>query len=230
MEFIDILINAFHYFVEVMLHLDKHLNEWIAYFGPGIYFLLFLIVFLETGVVVTPFLPGDSLLFALGALTTVENAQLSLPVLMVTLIVAGILGDAVNYHIGKYVGPRIFTKDSGLFLNKAHLVKTQHFYEKYGGKTIIFARFIPIIRTFAPFVAGVGHMNYRRFAMFNVTGAVLWVVSFLLLGHYFGQHPYVQKNFHVVIVGIIVVSFLPAVFEFGRSRWNTRRLQKSVNK
>ena len=204
--------------LDVVLHLDAHLNEWIGMTGPWIYPLLFLVIFCETGLVVTPFLPGDSLLFALGALTATENAALSLPLLCVLLVAAGIIGDAVNYAAGRFAGPKVFTSDTSRLWNKDHLLKAQAFYERHGGKAIIFARFVPIIRTFAPFVAGIGKMQYARFAAFNVSGAVAWVLGFLLAGHTFGDIPAVKRNFHFVIFGIIVVSFLPVIVEFLRAR------------
>ena len=210
-------------FIDVFLHLDKHLNEWAGMLGPWLYLVLFLIVFCETGLVVTPFLPGDSLLFAVGALTSVPESPLSLPLMFATLFVAAVLGDAANYAIGKRVGPRVFTSETSWLLNKEHLVRTQGFYEKYGGKTIILARFMPIIRTFAPFVAGIGTMNYPKFAMFNVTGGFLWVSSFLFGGYLFGGVPIVKDNFHTVIVAIVVISVLPPIFEFLRARRETRQ-------
>jgi len=210
-------------FIDVFLHLDKHLNEWAGMLGPWLYLVLFLIVFCETGLVVTPFLPGDSLLFAVGALTSVPESPLSLPLMFATLFIAAVLGDAANYAIGKRVGPRVFTSETSWLLNKEHLVRTQGFYEKYGGKTIILARFMPIIRTFAPFVAGIGTMNYPKFAMFNVTGGFLWVSSFLFGGYLFGGVPIVKDNFHTVIVAIVVISVLPPIFEFLRARRETRQ-------
>ncbi len=210
-------------FIDVFLHLDKHLNEWAGMLGPWLYVVLFLIVFCETGLVVTPFLPGDSLLFAVGALISVPESPLILPLMFATLFVAAVLGDAVNYAIGKRVGPRVFTSETSWLLNKEHLVRTQGFYEKYGGKTIILARFMPIIRTFAPFVAGIGTMNYPKFAMFNVTGGFLWVSSFLFGGYLFGGVPIVKDNFHTVIVAIVVISVLPPIFEFLRARRETRQ-------
>jgi membrane-associated protein len=212
-------------FIDVFLHLDKHLNEWAGMLGPWLYVLLFLIVFCETGLVVTPFLPGDSLLFAVGALISVPESPLSLPLMFATLFVAAVVGDAVNYAIGKRIGPRVFTSETSWLLNKEHLVRTQHFYEKYGGKTIILARFMPIVRTFAPFVAGIGTMNYSKFAMFNVTGAFLWVSSFLFGGYLFGAVPIVKDNFHTVIVAIVIISVLPPIFEFIRARREARQAQ-----
>jgi membrane-associated protein len=204
--------------VDLFLHLDQHLNEWAGTLGPWLYAVLFLIVFCETGLVVTPFLPGDSLLFAVGALASLDGSPIGLPEVGVLLIVAAVLGDAVNYSIGAYLGPAVFTSDRSRLLNKQHLVRTQHFYERHGGKTIFLARFVPIIRTFAPFVAGIGRMRYRYFASYNVTGAFAWVTSFLLAGYFFGQLPAVKRNFQFVILGIIVISLIPVVTEFLKAR------------
>ncbi|HEX4923044.1 MAG TPA: DedA family protein [Bdellovibrionales bacterium] len=215
---IEQFIQLFMWAVDVILHLDAHLNALVAMTGPWIYVVLFIIVFCETGIVVTPFLPGDSLLFALGALATTEGTILSLPLLFITLFVAAVLGDATNYYIGARIGPKVFTSDSSRFLNREHLVRTQKFYEKHGGKTIVLARFMPIIRTFAPFVAGIGKMSYPRFAFYNVTGGFVWVAIFLLAGYQFGNLPAVKRNFHFVIIGIIVVSVLPVVIEWWKAR------------
>ena len=204
--------------LDVFLHLDAHLNEWAGVLGPWLYVVLFLIVFCETGLVVTPFLPGDSLLFAAGALCAVEGSPLQLPWLAGLLITAAVGGDALNYSIGKFVGPAVFTSEHSRLLNREHLVRTQRFYERHGGKTIFLARFVPIVRTFAPFVAGIGRMSYAHFATWNVTGALSWVLSFLLAGYWFGQLPAVKRNFHVVIVAIIVISVMPMVFEWVRAR------------
>jgi len=204
--------------IDLFLHLDRHLAELTQSLGPWIYFLLFAIVFCETGLVVTPFLPGDSLLFAVGALASIPDSGLSLPLIAALLIAAAILGDAVNYTVGAYIGPRVFASEESRWLNKKHLMRTHEFYEKYGGKTIILARFVPIIRTFAPFVAGVGSMTYPRFALYNVTGGVVWVLSFLLAGYWFGQLPVVKEYFHLVIVAIIVISIVPIVVEFIKAR------------
>ncbi|MBI1908639.1 MAG: DedA family protein [Deltaproteobacteria bacterium] len=202
-------------------HLDLYLNEGVAFFGPWIYLLLFLIVFCETGLVVTPFLPGDSLLFAVGALAALDHSPLNLFLLAVVLVSAAILGDTVNYTVGSRIGTRVFQRERAIrpsrWLNRKHLMATQLFYEKHGGKTIILARFLPIIRTFAPFVAGVGKMEYRRFATFNVTGGLFWVLSFLLGGYYFGNIPVIQRNFEFVVVGIIFVSCLPLVIRLLKS-------------
>jgi len=193
--------------INIILHLDQHLIQWFALFGPWIYVILFLIIFCETGLVVTPFLPGDSLLFALGALASMENG-LDVWVLLISLTVAGILGDTVNYHIGKYLGPKVFERESRFF-KKKYLVETQAFYEKWGSFTIVAARFAPIARTFAPFVAGIGDMNYKKFISYNVLGAVTWVFTFILAGYFFGNLPMVKRNFHIIIFGVIFVSLLP---------------------
>lgn len=199
-------------------------NDLIATIGPtNIYVVLFLIVFAETGLVVTPFLPGDSLLFAIGAVGSRPEIALNLPLLTVLLIAAAIVGDAVNYWVGYRVGPAIFTKDTGRLLNKDHLIKAQRFYEKYGGKTIILARFVPIVRTFAPFVAGIGRMNYLRFATYNVIGAVAWVLLCVTAGYYFGAFEFVQRNFELVLVAIVAISVLPMLWEFWRARQAARR-------
>ncbi len=205
-------------FVDVFLHLDQHLNEWAITLGPWLYALLFLIVFCETGLVVTPFLPGDSLLFAVGALASLEGSPIGLPQVAVLLVVAAVLGDAVNYSIGAYLGPAVFTSEHSRLLNKQHLVRTQLFYEQHGGKTIFLARFVPIIRTFAPFVAGIGRMRYRDFATYNVTGALAWVLVCMGAGSLFGQIPLVKENFELVILGIVAVSLVPVVLEFVRAR------------
>jgi len=204
--------------IDVFLHLDVHLNDWAGALGPWLYLLLFAIVFSETGLVVFPFLPGDSLLFAAGALCALDGSPLSVAPLAALLIVAAVSGDALNYAVGAYLGPAVFTSEHSRFLNRRHLVRTQQFYERHGGKTIFLARFVPIVRTFAPFVAGIGRMRYAYFASYNVTGAFAWVLSFLLAGYWFGQIPTVKRNFHVVIVAIIVISVLPMVFEFLRAR------------
>jgi membrane-associated protein len=211
-------MEFFQYLLDVFLHLDTHLNDLAGSLGPMLYVLLFLIVFAETGLVVTPFLPGDSLLFAIGALAATDGSPINIAAVIALLIVAAILGDAVNYAIGYRVGPRVFTSETSRLLNKEHLVRTQRFYEKYGGKTIIFARFMPIVRTFAPFVAGIGRMRYTYFAAFNVVGGIVWVTAFTLAGYYFGELPMVKRNFHYVIVAIIIISVIPPVLEFLRAR------------
>jgi membrane-associated protein len=198
--------------VDVFLHLDVHLSAWSAALGAWLYVVLFVIVFCETGLVVTPVLPGDSLLFAVGALAYRPESHLSLTLLLILLIVAAVLGDAVNYWIGFRLGPKVFRSEHSRLFSKKHLLRTQQFYEKYGGKTIIVARFIPIIRTFAPFVAGIGKMEYRHFACFNVVGGVAWVAVFLVGGYKLGET--FKDQFHYVVLGIVVVSVMPLVIEF----------------
>jgi membrane-associated protein len=210
--------------LDMILHVDQHLAALNRDYGTWVYAIMFVIVFCETGLVVTPFLPGDSLLFALGALAATPEG-LSLPALAAILIVAAILGDSLNYWIGSLLGPRIFRGEKIRFLNPKHLERTHEFYERYGGKTIILARFVPIVRTFAPFVAGMGRMTYRKFMLYNVVGGVVWVLLFLVLGFSFANAPWVKGHFSKVILGIIVVSILPMVFEFIRE-W--RRSRKPV--
>ncbi|MFZ4986390.1 MAG: DedA family protein [Blastocatellia bacterium] len=204
------------YLVDFILHLDSHLIDLVARYGLWTYAILFLIIFCETGLVVTPFLPGDSLIFAVGALSA--KGALSFPVVTLLMIVAAILGDTLNYWIGYRVGPKVFTSENSRWLNRRHLDRTHQFYEKYGGKTIIIARFMPIIRTFAPFVAGIGRMSFGQFLLYNVVGGVLWIVMFMVAGYLFGNIPVVRRNFTLVIFGIIVVSVMPAVIEYLRVR------------
>lgn len=206
--------------VDFVLHLDVHLNEIIQNFGIWTYLILFLIIFLETGVVITPFLPGDSLLFAAGSFAALGS--LNVWVLFITLTFAAILGDTINYWIGHFIGPKAFGGNIR-FLKKEYLDRTHDFYEKHGGKTIILARFIPIIRTFAPFVAGIGAMNYSRFIVYNVVGAILWVALFTFGGYFFGNLPFVKENFTLVILAIIFISVLPGVVEFLRGRFKSSR-------
>ena len=202
--------------LDIILHLDKHLDDLITQLGPWAYVVFFLVIFCETGLVITPFLPGDSFLFALGAIAA--RGSLDLWVLLTSLFVAAVVGDTVNYAIGRYLGPKVFHGRTSRFFNRKHLDKTHAFYERYGGKTIIIARFVPIIRTFAPFVAGIGQMGYRRFMSFNVVGGALWIVSMLMAGFFFGNIPIVKQNFTLVVFAIIGISLLPAVVEFWRER------------
>ena len=197
--------------IAVFLHLDMYLDTVIQQYGVWMYFILFVVVFLETGIVVTPFLPGDSLLFAAGALCA--RGDLAVGGLFLLLCLAAVLGDTVNYSIGHLVGPRAF-HGQNRFFKREHLDRTHQFYERHGGKTIVLARFIPIIRTFAPFVAGIGHMSYGRFVTYNVLGGLLWTVLFVFGGYYFGNQPLVKRNFTLVILAIIVISLLPLVVEF----------------
>ncbi|GGG15616.1 DedA family protein [Pontibacter amylolyticus] len=199
-----------YYLVDFVLHIDKHLVELVQEYEQWIYFILFVIVFCETGLVVTPFLPGDSLLFALGALAAIPASGLNLVLLMVLLVVAAILGDSFNYYMGSKVGSRIYLRDFW-FMRRSHIDQTHKFYEKYGGLTIIYARFVPIVRTFAPFVAGIAKMNYKRFFSFNVIGALVWVVFFMMIGYLFGNLPAVKRHFSLLILAIIVLSITPPV-------------------
>ncbi len=202
--------------LDILLHLDRHLDTIIQQYGVWTYLILFLIIFCETGLVVTPILPGDSLLFAVG--TFAARGALDLGLLLVLLSVAAVAGDTVNYAIGYRVGPQIFRKEGVRFLNREYLDRTHRFYERHGAKTIVIARFVPIIRTFAPFVAGVGQMSYARFVTYNVAGGVGWIAALVLGGYLFGNIPVVRQNFTLVIFAIIVLSILPGVIEFLRQR------------
>lgn len=203
--------------IDFILHIDQHLVEIVNDYQTWTYLILFLIIFAETGLVVTPFLPGDSLLFAAGAIIAKPETHLSIVLMWVLLMIAAILGDMVNYHLGKYVGVKAFSGKYKL-LKVEYLNKTQAFYIKHGGKTIIYARFIPIIRTFAPFVAGIGSMTYGKFATYNVVGAIAWVTSFLFIGYFFGGLPVIKSNFTFVIFGIIILSLLPPIIEIIREK------------
>ncbi len=253
--------------MDVILHMDTYLASWSVQYGYFIYIMMFLVIFIETGLIVMPFLPGDSLLFALGAMTaldasvlqqaagagagigtelgTVVNSAdsgggifsflmaplsggLSIYVLMFSLMVAAIVGDNLNYSIGRYMGPKVFNKTDSWIFNQSHLNKTQKFYEKYGAKAIILARFVPIVRTFVPFVAGVGQMNRKTFTVTNIVGGVLWINIFLWAGHIFGNMPVVKRNFHIVIFGVIAVSVLPILVEWIRNRYSQNK-QQSVH-
>lgn len=214
---------------DTLFHLSpESMNGLAQYLGPWLYVVLAVIIFAETGLVATPFLPGDSLLFAVGAVAASPQSPISLPYTAILLIGAAILGDAVNYLIGYRVGPMVFSREKSLLLNKKHLLEAQRFYDKHGGKTIILARFVPIVRTFAPFVAGIGKMSYGRFAAYNVTGAVAWVLTFLLAGWWFGGREVVQKNFKLVILAIIVISVLPAVFEVAKGFMAARKGRSAI--
>ncbi len=209
------LVPLARWFVDFVLHLDKHLGDMIQRFGFWIYGILFVILFCETGLVVTPVLPGDSLLFAAGGFAA--TGDLNLAVLLTSLAAAAILGDSVNYSIGRYIGTSVDTANSR-WIKREHLERTHAFFERYGGKTIVIAQFAPFLRTFAPFVAGVGRMSYSFFAFYNILGVLLWVATFVLGGYYFGQVPFVKKHFTVFILAIIFVSLIPAVVEFLRAR------------
>lgn len=205
---------------DLFIHLDEHLNVIIQNYGPWTYGLLFLIIFMETGLVVTPFLPGDSLLFAAG--TFAGLGSLNIFLLFILLSFAAIIGDTVNYWIGHFIGPRAFSGEIR-FLKKEYLDRTHEFYERHGGKTIILARFVPIVRTFAPFVAGIGAMSYGKFISYNIFGGLLWVSIFTFLGYFFGNLPFVQNNFSIVVLAIILVSVLPGVYEYLKERSRTKQ-------
>lgn len=219
-------------FFRKLYFLIRHLGEdaaWrdmVSYVGtPMLYAVLFAIIFAETGLVVTPFLPGDSLLFAIGAIGARHEIGINLPLITVLLIVAAILGDACNYWVGYKLGPAVFNREDSKLLNKKHLIKAQEFYEKYGGKTIILARFVPVVRTFAPFVAGVGRMNFFRFWLFNIIGGVAWVLICIVAGYLFGGFDFVKKHFELVIVAIVIISLLPIAIEY----WNAKRAGKRTS-
>lgn len=197
---------------DLLIHLDEHLANLVNFFGPWTYLILFLIIFAETGLVVTPFLPGDSLLFVVGTLS--GTGYLNIWVCYFTLLIAAILGDSVNYWVGQKMGPKVFANENSKIFKKAYLEKTREFYEKHGKKTIILARFAPIVRTFAPFVAGVGNMHYQTFLFYNIVGALIWVTGLLFAGYFFGSLPWVQKNFEYIIYLIIFISLIPMIIEY----------------
>lgn len=218
----DQIIAFVTYLVDLFLNLDVHLNELVVTFGVWVYLILFLIIFCETGLVVTPFLPGDSLLFATGALAAIDGSPLDVGIMAVVLYCAAVIGDSTNYFIGRKIGPKIFAAESSWLLNKKHLLTAQAFYERHGGKTIILARFVPIVRTFAPFVAGVGKMNYKKFLSFSVLGSLGWIPPFLFGGFFLGNLPAVKRNFHIIIVAILVISVAPAILQFWKERQVSR--------
>ena len=209
-------------FLDLVLHLDKHLTVLIQTYGTWVYLILFLIIYCETGLVVTPFLPGDSLLFVAGALAGL--GALDVHALFALLVVAAFAGDNTNYWIGRYIGPRIFKRQRSRFFNPAHLTRTQKFYEKHGGKTLVLARFLPIVRTFAPFVAGIGRMIYPKFMFFSFSGGVFWIGFFIYGGYYFGNIPFVKNNLSLFILGIIVLSITPGIIEFVRQKKGKARI------
>ncbi|MCC7084254.1 MAG: DedA family protein [Pirellulales bacterium] len=212
-----------HYLLDFFLHLDVHLEAFVTQFGPWVYALLFLIVFAETGLVITPFLPGDSLLFASGALAATTSGSLNVWFVFVLLAVAAVLGDAINYAVGHFVGPRVFRAEDRAslwhrLLNRDHLMEAHHFFERHGGKAVILGRFVPIIRTFVPFVAGCGSMSYPQFALYNVSGGLLWVGLCVGGGYFFGSRQIVKDNFELVIVAIVLISLLPIAWGYLISR------------
>ncbi|MEI6847163.1 MAG: DedA family protein [Chlorobiaceae bacterium] len=205
--------------IDFIIHVDQHLKFLIAHYGLWFYGILFLIIFCETGLVVTPFLPGDSLLFAAGSLAAIPDTLLNPHLLFLFFFIAAVFGDTLNYRIGHKVGPKVFNYKKSRFFNPQHLISANDFFSKYGGKTIIIARFIPIIRTFAPFVAGIGAMTYSRFIFFNITGAILWVGLFTYSGYFFGQLPFVQQNFKLLILAIIAISIMPPIIGYMKHRF-----------
>jgi membrane-associated protein len=213
------MVDLIKYLIEFILHIDKHLVEIVTEYESWTYLILFVIVFCETGLVVTPFLPGDSLLFAAGTVAAMDGSPLSVSVIIILLIIAAFAGDNTNYFIGRFIGHTVYEKDYKL-IKKAYLMKTHDFYEKYGRIAIIIARFMPIIRTFAPFVAGVGTMKYVRFYTFSILGNIIWVCSFTLGGYFFGNIPFVKKNFTVVILAIILISLLPPIIAFLKQKFS----------
>jgi membrane-associated protein len=215
-------MELINYLIDLFLHLDKHLNVVIQDYGLWTYLILFLVIFCETGLVITPILPGDSLLFAAGALAATDGSPLSVGWLFILLSIAAILGDTVNYWLGSYFGPKVFSQEKSRFFKKEHLIRTQKFYERYGAKTIIIARFVPIVRTFAPFVAGIGSMNYARFITYNIAGGIFWVGICVAAGYLFGNIPIVKKNFSLAILAIIFISILPAIIEILRHRFKAK--------
>jgi len=216
-------MELIRFVVDFILHIDVHLAELVAQYGVWAYAILFLILFCETGLVVTPFLPGDSLLFVAGALAALPGNDLNVHTMVALMVVAAILGDAVNYTIGRLFGDKLFSNPNSKIFRRSYLDKTHAFYERHGGKTIILARFVPIVRTFAPFVAGMGKMSYRHFALYNVAGGLLWVLLFTYAGYLFGNFPVVQENLKLLIVAIILLSVLPGVIEVGRHRRAARQ-------
>ncbi|HEO8931969.1 TPA: DedA family protein [Serratia marcescens] len=219
-------MDIIKFIIDFILHIDVHLAELVAQYGMWVYAILFLILFCETGLVVTPFLPGGSLLFVAGALAALPTNDLNVHTMVALMVAAAILGDAVNYTIGRLFGEKLFSNPNSKIFRRSYLDKTHQFYEKHGGKTIILARFVPIVRTFAPFVAGMGHMSYRHFAAYNVIGALVWVLLFTYAGYLFGDLPVVQENLKLLIVGIIIVSILPGVIEIWRHKRAAARQQK----
>jgi len=225
---LDWLMNAWH-FIKGLTN-PETLNMLAGSMGGWLYALLFAIIFVETGLVVMPFLPGDSLIFAIGALGALEGTPINLPLMGGLLVAAAVLGDAVNYSVGFRLGPAVFNREDSRWFNKKHLLAAKAFYERHGGKTIILARFLPFIRTFAPFVAGIGRMSYPRFAIYNMTGAVLWICSFMGAGRLFGGIPWVQKNIETLVIALIIIPGLPAVYKVAQGWLQARQERKAANR
>lgn len=207
--------------IDYILHLDENISNIINFFGPISYVIVFLIIFAETGLVITPFLPGDSLLFIVGTLA--GKGDLQIWIIYFTVLIAAIMGDSTNYWFGHKIGPKVFSKENSRMFKKEHLEKTREFYEKHGGKTIILARFVPIIRTFAPFVAGIGKMHYGTFFLYNIVGAFIWSTSLIFAGYFFGGLPIIKENFEYAVMGIILVSLMPMLFEYIKHKYQTSK-------
>ena len=216
-------MSFIHTVLDFILHIDAHLAQLVAAYGGWVYAVLFIILCCETGLVVAPFLPGDSLLFVAGTLAALPSNSLNVHMMVLVMLGAAILGDAVNYSVGHFLGQRLFQNPNARLLKRQHLERTQAFYQRHGGKTVIIARFVPIVRTFAPFIAGMGGMRYRRFLAYNVLGALMWVLLLTYAGYFFGTAPWVQRNLTLVIMGIIVISVLPGAIEFVRQRLSRER-------
>jgi len=220
------MIDLIKTFIDFLLHIDVYLHQWVTDYRYWTYFILFAIIFCETGLVITPFLPGDSLLFAAGTIAAMPGHPLNIVVIMVLLFSAAFIGDNTNYFIGRYLGLKVYEKDYRL-IKKKYLIRTHDFYEKHGGKTLIIARFMPIIRTFAPFVAGVGTMKYIRFFSFSILGNIIWVILFSLAGYFFGNIPVVRQNFSLAIMGIVFVSVLPMLIAIIKNFWNQYKIRNN---
>jgi membrane-associated protein len=224
MEFFQMILAQFYIFIDIMLHLDQYLAQWTLQYGAWIYLIVFVVVFCETGLIVTPFLPGDSLLFALGALTAITDGGLNMGYLSGLLFVAAFVGDSVNYSVGRYAGQKWLPLLTPRWVKPAYIIETENFFVKYGAPAIVLARFAPILRTYVPFVAGITHMNQKVFFMYNVIGAVVWTQSFLWAGRFFGQIPAVQKNFSLITLGIILVSLAPVLIAYLKTRTGKKSL------
>lgn len=216
-------MDIFHWFIDFVLHIDQHLVDLLARYGTSVIFIIALIIFCETGLVVTPILPGDSMLFAFGALAANPSASINVHFSAFVFVAAAFLGNLVNYSIGRFIGPKVYEKNYKL-ISRKYLDRTQKFFDKYGAMTIIYTRFAPILRTFAPFIAGVGQMNYSKFMLYNFIGGFLWVVTFIYAGFFFGNIPFVKENFEVIILGIILVSLIPAVFAFLKMKFGKKEV------
>lgn len=216
-------MELIHTLIDFVLHIDKHLTVLVSEYGTLTFLILFAIIFCETGLVVTPFLPGDSLLFAAGAIAALDGSGLNVHLLVVLMIIAAFTGNLLNYSVGRYIGPRVF-EGNYRFIKKEYLDRTKKFFDNYGSMTIVYTRFAPILRTFAPFIAGVGQMKYPRFMLYNFIGGVLWVVIFTYAGYYFGNLPFVQQNFEVIVLGIIGISLIPSIFLFLKAKLEKKEI------